>query len=218
MQALPGIRDPFMQALALREADQLQRRILDFIALDLERPAFTVLACEQSHEVAIGPLRLRLKLDRLDEWQDGRKMVIDYKTGQVRRQNWNPSAPRDLQLPLYVTAVVPDAAAIAFAQISVQAIGYDGVGLADESGIAGLRSPSSKGPAKIVFQYPRTEDVIESWDELREAWAEVLLQLAEQFAGGDFRYDPRNPGSARGQVAVLSRIFDAGPVLESDEG
>ncbi len=196
----------------------MQRRILEFIQLDLQRPAFTVLACEQSHEVTIGPLRLRLKLDRLDEWQDGGKMVIDYKTGQVRRQNWNPAAPRDLQLPMYVTAVVPDAAAVAFAQISVQAIGYDGVGLADEAGIAGLRSPASKGQARVSFQYPRTADVIESWDELRSAWADVLLQLAEEFAGGDFRYDPRNPDSARGQVAVLSRIFDAGPVLESDEG
>jgi hypothetical protein len=52
---------------------------------------------------------------------------------------------------------------------------------------------------------------------LRAAWGEVLLSLAEQFAAGDFRLDPRNPDSATGQFAVLSRIYDEGVGLYEDD-
>jgi hypothetical protein len=45
----------------------------------------------------------------------------------------------------------------------------------------------------------------------------LLEDLAKQFAKGDFRLDPRNPDSARGQFAVLSRIFDAGIGIWEDD-
>jgi hypothetical protein len=111
---------------------------------------------------------------------------------------------------------VPDAAAVAFAQISVQGIQYDGVGVVD-LGIAGIRAPGSRARIEVKYQAPRTEAVINSWEELREAWAELLRTLAEQFAAGDYRLDPRNPASARGQFAVLSRIYDSNNGIYEDE-
>jgi len=194
---------------------QLQR-ILSFIDLDLQRPVFRVLECEQQHTVRVGPLTLQLKLDRLDELTEGGQLVIDYKTGQVNRQNWNPAQPRDLQLPLYVSCVVPDAVGVAFAQLSSRGIGYDGVG-EEALGIPGMRSPGRRSVIEVKYQYPYSDEVIESWDDLRQAWDKQLTALAGQFAGGDFRLDPRNPDSARGQFAVLSRIYDSGiGVLEEE--
>ena len=216
LKRLPGSREPFMQKLAALEMVQQLDRLQRFIAIDLDRSDFTVASVEEPREVAFGPLNLRLKLDRLDRLPDGSTLVIDYKTGQVNRQAWNPHDPRDLQLPLYVTAVATGAAAISFAQISVQGIGFDGVG-GDEVNIPGIRSPGKRQKVQVRYQYPQTNDVIETWEDLRETWAKVLLELAETFAAGDFRLDPRNPQSATGQFAVLSRVYDAGLGMLEDE-
>jgi probable DNA repair protein len=216
LDALPGIGDAFMRKIAAFEFAQQLPRLMAFVDLDLQRPDFRVVAREEKHSVVIGKLQLRLKLDRLDELADGRKLVIDYKTGGVNRQSWNPAKPRDLQLPLYVHSVVPNAVAVAFAQISVHGIQYDGVGVADTD-IAGIRSPGSRAVVEVKYQHPRTDAVIQSWEELRDAWAELLPKLAQQFADGDYRLDPRNPASARGQFAVLSRVYDAGIGLYEDD-
>ena len=213
---LSGINDAFMQQIVEFEIAQQLPRLIAFIDLDLQRPDFKVIACERKTLVTIGSIQLYLKLDRLDELTDGRKFVIDYKTGFIARQAWNPSKPRDLQLPLYVSTVVPDAAAVAFAQLSVQGIQYDGVGEAD-FGMPGIRSPGSRPRIEVKYQYPANAAVINSWEELRNAWAELLLSLAQQFAAGDYRLDPKNPASARGQFAVLSRIYDSDSGIYEDE-
>jgi len=216
LRALPGSREPFMQRLAALELALQLNRLQQFMMIDLGRTDFIVASVEEPREVSFGPLNLRLKLDRLDRLPDGRTIVIDYKTGRVNRQAWNPREPRDMQLPLYVTVVASGAAAISFAQISVQGIGFDGVG-SDAVDIPGIRSPGKRQKVQVRYQYPGTDDVIENWDELREVWAEVLLELAQAFAAGDFRLDPRNPQSATGQFAVLSRVYDSGLGVFEDE-
>ena len=209
LERLPGSREKFMQKLAELELAQQLDRLQQFLAIDLDRSDFTVASVEEPREVSVGALNLRLKLDRLDRLPDGQSIVIDYKTGRVNRQDWNPHDPRDLQLPLYVTAVVSDAAAISFAQVSLHGVGFDGVGQ-DDVALPGLRSPGKRPKVQVRYQYPQTDGLIETWDDLREAWANVLLALADAFAAGDFRLDPRNPKSATGQFAVLSRVYDVG--------
>jgi probable DNA repair protein len=216
LQALPGIHEAFMRKLADFELVQQLQRLEAFIELDLRREDFKVSACEVPTEVQIGPLMLKLKLDRLDTLPNGRQLVIDYKTGRVNRQDWNPNNPRDLQLPLYVTAIVPDADAVSFAQVSVHGVRFDGVG-SGESGVEGIRSPGRQARVQVKYQQPHTDKLIESWDELRHVWAELLVELADKFVAGDFRLDPRNPESARGQFAVLSRVYDEGSGLLEDD-
>jgi len=205
---LPGLYDPFMQQLVARELRHQLERIEAFIELDIQRPDFTVGSLEEPREVSIGPLTIRVKLDRLDTLESGGRFIIDYKTGNINRQDWNPDKPRDLQLPLYVSTVAHDADAVAFAQVSVRGIGFDGVGIPD-TGIAGIRSPGTRNRIQVKYQHPQTDEVIETWDALREEWFHLLERLAAEFAAGDFRLDPLNPDSARGQFAVLSRVYDA---------
>ena len=143
-------------------------------------------------------------------------LVIDYKTGMVSRRVWNPAQPGDLQLPLYVSTLAPFAAGVAFAQLSPHGIGYDGVGQPDLD-IPGMRSPGTRQRTEVRFTRPDTDTVIESWDELREVWHARLEALAFDFAAGDFRLDPRNPQSGRGQFAVLTRLFDGGLALADED-
>jgi ATP-dependent helicase/nuclease subunit B len=213
---VPGSNEPFMRRLLDYEIAAQLRRLHEFLELDLARPDFVQVQPEALTEAAqIGPLTLRLQLDRLDTLASGGQLVIDYKTGQVDRSNWNPDRPGDLQLPLYVTAVAPAASGVAFAQIAPANIGYDCVGQPDLD-IEGMRSPGKINRIQVRYQYPGSDDLIESWDELRLAWRECLERLAREFAAGDFRFDPRNPTSGRGQFAVLSRVYDAGAVLDEE--
>lgn len=215
---VPGSADPFMRRLLEQEFALQLQRITAFLELDLQRPEFVAVATESRCEAAqVGPLVFDLRLDRLDTLTDGRQLVIDYKTGQVNRQNWNPATPGDLQLPLYVTAVVPEARGIAFAQIAALNVAYDGVGHPDLA-IDGIRSPGARARIQVRYQAPSSAATIESWDELRDAWRECLLRLAAEYAAGDFRLDPRNPASGTGQFAVLSRVYDDAATFAEERG
>lgn len=207
IQRIPGHNQPYMRALIELELSRQMSLVNRFVDLELARPPFADVCVEESHEVQLGPLQLRLKIDRSDYLENGGQLIIDYKTGQVRRQHWNPARPGDLQLPLYATCALPEATGICFVQLGAAGIVYDGVGT-DTTGITGIRSPGRKQSVQVRYQCPDSDEVIESWDELRNAWNNLLHSLAEQFAAGDFRFDPRNPDSARGQFAVLSRIYD----------
>lgn len=214
---LPGAGTPLLQRLTELELARQLELLERWVDLDLERQEFTAVQVELATEAAeIGPLTLRLKLDRLDTLADGGLLVVDYKTGRVNRQVWNPTRPGDLQLPLYVSALAPRAAGVAFAQVSPHGVGYDGVGQPGLD-IPGMRSPGTRKSFEVRYTRPDTGAVIDSWDELREVWHERLERLAFEFAAGDFRLDPCNPQSGRGQFAVLTRLFDAGFVLADED-
>jgi hypothetical protein len=213
---LPGAGTALLRRLTELELARQLELLRRWVELDLERPEFAGVQVELASESAtIGPLTLRLKLDRLDTLADGSLLVIDYKTGKINRRVWNPTQPGDLQLPLYVSTLAPFAAGVAFAQVAPHGIGYDGVGRPDLD-ISGMRSPGTRQRVEVRYTRPDTGAVIESWDELREVWHERLETLATEFAAGDFRLDPRNPQSGRGQFAVLTRLFDAGLALADD--
>jgi ATP-dependent helicase/nuclease subunit B len=215
LNKLPGSHAAFMKQLIAIEQQCLASRIWDFIHVDRQRPAFVVEECEQKHEVSVGPIRVSLKLDRLDKLPDGGQMVIDYKTGKVNRKNWNPQRPTDLQLPLYVTRLAARPAAIAFAQLSAHGAVFAGVGNGEASA-AGVAEPGSRRGQVRYRRMAGDGDVIDSWEVLLAAWDEVLLRLAEDFASGDFSVDPENPNEARGQLAPLTRIYELDALADPD--
>lgn len=203
---IPGSDEPFLGRLLTIERQQLATRICAFVALDIARPDFVVEECEQSRSVQVGPIQVRVKLDRIDRLSSGGQLVIDYKTGRAERKDWNPQRPVDLQLPLYATRAASNPAAIAFAQISAQGVKLEGVGNGDDP-VPGIKTPGSKRD-KQSYKPPGDHEVIESWDVLLSVWDELLVNLATEFAAGDFRIDPANPRVARGQYAPLTRIYE----------
>ena len=150
--------------------------------LDVERGRddFTVLEVEAKRAVAVGPLRLDLRLDRVDETGYGARIVIDYKTGKASLATLAPPRPDEPQLPLYVVAAEADAAAAAFAQVSADAMRF--VGLARDAGILpGVKTPADAGGAP-------------SWAEQVAGWRAELERLAVEFASGHAAVDPKRRG------------------------
>jgi hypothetical protein len=83
--------------------------------------------------------------------------------------------PNEPQLPLYLTAAEPDAAAVAFAQVRAGDMKF--AGLACEPGLV----PGADVPEG-------------GWAAQRAAWRAELGRLADEFAAGGGAVDPKRPG------------------------
>ena len=87
-----------------------------WLDVELERPPFEVLAMEQELETTVGPLHLKLRVDRIDQTPAG-PLILDYKTGQAETIQWLSDRPEKPQLPLYAIATQPPPSGIAFATL-----------------------------------------------------------------------------------------------------
>ncbi|MGA1577119.1 MAG: PD-(D/E)XK nuclease family protein [Steroidobacteraceae bacterium] len=148
---------------------------------DLQRRAFEVVGTEQKHTVELAGLQIDCSVDRVDRI-DGQLLVIDYKTSKtLKTASWFGRRPEAPQLPLYATAAVGEAAAIAFCQVSSSGARLLGVGCELEAGIA---SPLSAAPEP-------NEEPMTLWRQQQRDWALQLTALATDLAEGVAEVDPR---------------------------
>jgi probable DNA repair protein len=145
-----------------------------------ERSPFIVKAREEHRsDVSIGPLRLDIRVDRVDlNLRDGEpdgEIILDYKTGAATPAAWLGPRPDEPQLPLYaVVSDNPDIAAVALA--SVRPGNLMGIaGFETHTGI--LRKPSRMGAASLTAQI--------------EEWRAVLIALADDFHAGNASVAPK---------------------------
>jgi ATP-dependent helicase/nuclease subunit B len=153
------------------ERDRLARLARAWLEAERGRGDFTVLA-EAERSVAVGPLALTVRLDRVDETPAGERIVIDYKTGKVTLASILRERLDEPQLPLYVAAAEPGAAAAAFAQVRAGEMKF--VGLAREEGVLpGVKTPAqTRGGAQL------------DWNAQIAFWRAELDRLAGEFAAG----------------------------------
>ena len=170
------------------EAERVGALLLDWLALEGTRQGeFRVIEQEDSHELQVGSLTLTLRPDRIDRLSDGRHLVIDYKTGAVKRSSWLGDRPADPQLALY--ALLDDCVAgLAFGRVHHEGVEY--IFLGEDLGLGGKPTP-------LENQTGQHEDaVIKDWSTLRELWRSRLEDLAEGYTRGEAIIDPL-PGACR---------------------
>jgi probable DNA repair protein len=207
-EAIAGERRRRPATLSGRFADIERGRLVRLAKAWLERERarddFTVLRVEDERTVGIGPLKLALRLDRVDETDRGVRIVIDYKTGKTSLGDLVRARPEEPQLPLYVVEAEPEATAAAFAQVSAEGMKF--VGLARDEGVL----PGVKTPGEIGAQ--------PSWAAQVAWWRAQLGELAGEFASGHAAVDPKQrPQTCREcDLQPLCRIHDRG-AWEPDE-
>jgi ATP-dependent helicase/nuclease subunit B len=167
------------------EAERLRERVLEWLALERQRSSFRVLDREHSLTFDAGGLGVSLVLDRIDELEDGTRVVLDYKTGEARPADWFGERPHDAQLPLYGVASRSAAggaapAAVAFAQIRPEGVAFSGV--VREGGILPGLPAARKGPLT---------EAAANWPAVLDEWADVLARLADAFRAGGAEVDPK---------------------------
>ncbi len=173
------------------EQRRLFIRLRRWLDVEGNRAAFRVVAIERKLEgVAVGPLRLNLRLDRADETGEagnGRTLLLDYKTaGTVNTKLWSGARPDEPQLPIYALFGAPfgglaHVAGIAFAQIRA------GNGKTRLHALA-------EDPEALLGSEGHKEGATDKrllTPEVRDEWAEALLILAEAFARGEAPVNPK---------------------------
>lgn len=180
--------------------------IVSWLQLEKTRQPFSVVGKEEKLTAHVERLRLQLSIDRIDQLEDGRLVVTDYKTSQsLKIAAWNPPRPEQPQLPLYAVQLKQrdqTVAAVMFAQIApgkVQALG-----LASEPEIVQGLSLGDASPEEAKRSYqPNLATLFPQWEA-------ELNRLANDFTTGEAGVLPKDPSScAYCDLKPLCRIqFD----------
>jgi probable DNA repair protein len=157
------------------EQERLEAILMDWLELERQRKPFRVHDLESKCTVHFGGLEFNVKADRIDELPDGRRVIIDYKTGEISANAWNDERLDEPQLPLYACAQDGQVAAVTFAQVKCGKLRFSGA--AAEEGLL----PRVKADG--------------DWQATLEMWRAVLNQLAAGYARGDARVDPKKIGT-----------------------
>ena len=147
-EAVARIQRTRPATLSARFAEIEQRRLVrlarEWLNEEKKRGGFTVIAIEDKRTIEIGGLILTTRLDRVDELDDGRRIVIDYKTRAPYVGSMLGDRPEEPQLPLYLITAELDAVAVAFAQVKTGEMRF--AALARDSDLL----PGSKGVFRIA--------------------------------------------------------------------
>lgn len=149
------------------------RQVLShWLALDMQRPDFKIVALEQKHQLS--GLDTDMRIDRIDQLKSGEYILIDYKTGAINTDymSWLRPRPIDLQLPIYATILAEqdkEVSSLAFAFTNYESV-FAGYGV-DEVGLT--KTDTKQLPEKIG-----------DWDQLKAHLHTQVLTMRDEFLAG----------------------------------
>jgi ATP-dependent helicase/DNAse subunit B len=148
--------------------------VLEWLGYERDRAPFKILRQEEEITVTFAGIQFSLRMDRVDQLDDGSHVLIDYKSGDTNLDKWGGERPDQPQLPLYALTANLRLAAVLFAQIKRGDLGFKGFSHGD--GIV----PTIAAPEM-------------GWQPQLDEWKLVLERLAADFRGGYAAVDPKSP-------------------------
>ena len=180
------------------EHKRLAHLLTEWLIGERTRPSFTVIAVEEDTEIDFAGLKLKLRVDRIDEFANGDRLLIDYKTGNASAKSWQGDRVTEPQLPLYAVTR-EDITAISFAQINRKQQKWDGLGELHDTSL----SQEGVKPS-------------ENWPGQLHQWQAQLQKLADDFIAGDARVDFKDKTleSYAADLLPITRLADADAVAK----
>lgn len=198
----------FTSRFTALEQSRLEHLLLGWLEIEKRRAPFTVVLPEKDQTASFGGLTIRIVPDRVDEIKGGKRVVIDYKTGTPKLNQWFGERPDEPQLPLYAL-VQNNVAAVAFAQLRK-----------DDSRFLGIAAEAGLVPEVGSVADVKEAAALGSWEALLAEWRRVLAALGEAFRAGDARVAPKD-GSRTCEycdVGPLCRIRELEEAWSADSG
>lgn len=155
--------DKVLLRLFAMERRRVGGLLRDFMALDVSRDAFVVASVEREIEFAEASVRLKLRVDRIDQMGDGSVAVLDYKTGAEKKFLTSKGQPREIQLVAYACALDEPVAALALVNVDSRTMGFNGAG-------TGYSDP-------------------EKWPDQLAEWSGLVRSACRDLSHGDVRLD-----------------------------
>lgn len=176
---------PLSASEQLLEFDRLCKLLKRWVAVEHGRVLpFRVIETEKSVQVTLEGLDMRLQIDRIDELEDGRWIIMDYKTGRsVDFKNWASTRITEPQLPLYAVMSCVDPtqlAGVIFGKVRLRG---------KEAGFAGLTAEADLLPSVDPFNsnklrklYPEVH--FPDWSSVLHHWQTQLHRVAREVRDG----------------------------------
>jgi probable DNA repair protein len=179
--------DHLSTALCEIECERQSLYISQWLNTEKTRTPFTVVAIEEAQTIRFQDKAFSIRIDRVDQLQDGSFLIIDYKSGSPSLGDWKGERPNEPQLPLYALTYnnseigidtdinstdIPPVKGISFAQINAKAQQFVGAGEANlAQGIPSLEKNRSGLP--------------KTWEDAKAQWQQALNQLVAEYCNGD---------------------------------
>jgi probable DNA repair protein len=187
---------PLAAPLAHNELERVARLIHTLLQQELARAdatEFRVAQLEEAQQAELGGVPLRWRMDRVDRLDDGRLVVIDYKSGAAESFRPLAARPRQPQLLAYALLAAGEVAGVAAVHLNAGEVRWRGAA-AQVALLPRLAKP--RGPTA-------------PWAELRTHWRVVVDSLVHEFASGAAAVQPQ-PGACRlCHLGALCRIDPA---------
>jgi probable DNA repair protein len=168
------------------EQSRIKKLLRKFIQVERNRPPFQVLAREQAFTQQFDNFVLNIRIDRIDQLNDGTLALIDYKTGKysVSPKGWMDERPKDMQLPLYHSVAsasdISPIDTVSVAHLHAEKIGHSGITASDNFSHQVRSIGSQKGTEM-------------SWNEITKSWSRKVEYLAHEFNQGVADVNPADP-------------------------
>lgn len=176
------------------EQHRLIETCMQWLMQEKLRKPFEVMAVEAACLVEVGPIQLKLRLDRVDRLESGQTVLIDYKTGKINLNDWLSSPCLAPQLPLY---------AVTFSQAAEPATDetYPKQAFPPVSAIVYghvvPEKPVLRGVGESFALYETAPDYVktpmlevEHWANLHAQWLAEFEQLAKGFSASSANLNP----------------------------
>jgi RecB family exonuclease len=186
------------QRSTIREHRRTARLIRRLCDAELQRPPFSVseLEAERRWTSAAGT-SMRLRIDRIDQLEDGTFAIFDYKSGAAQAQDWTSERVSHPQLLVYLLASGVNVSTIATAQLTPLRVGFKGI--ADRKGrlprVPGLEADEGASGQR--------------WQEQTVRWRGTIERLAADFVAGAATLDPMQNACRICHLHAFCRIADA---------
>jgi RecB family exonuclease len=175
--------EPLPAALADNEILRLTSLIAALLRQELiraESAEFTIAALEDTQDLHLGGFPIRVRMDRLDRLDDGRVVIIDYKSGAA--QAFHPLEERPRQPQLLAYAVLASGALAGVAAVHL--------------GPAGIRWRGVAAEPSVLPELARLRAPTAPWPQLLAHWRAVVDKLVGDFVAGTSAVDPL-PGACQ---------------------
>lgn len=158
------------------ERERLQRLLDNWLAVELQREQpFSAVSCEQRITVDIEGIQCHLQIDRIDQLEDARRIVIDYKTGAVSGvKSWADMRITDPQLPIYAAIAQSEQATAAVAFGKVQLDDSVFLGIAADDGLLPRVPGIDSRDGRKVFN----ADEFADWQAVLRHWRNSIHEIA----------------------------------------
>jgi exodeoxyribonuclease-5 len=162
------------------EKQRLQFLLAAWLEFERGRSPFTVEECERKVALTIEGIAVDLTLDRVDAMEDGRLVVLDYKTGgTVSHKSWAETRITEPQLPIYAALALADGeiAAVCFAKVRADEQRFIGIAHLPDT----LPGVDSLDQARKLF----AEETFPDWPSVLTHWKTCLAAIANEIKAGE---------------------------------